>query len=455
MTIETVNPATGKMITAYTEMSEREVSKIIELTYNAYLKWREFDFSKRSICMKKLSDLLHQRKSKYAKLMAEEMGKPLSQGEAEIDKCATVCKHYEENAADYLKPRIIKTEMRKSYVAYQPIGIIFAIMPWNFPFWQVFRFAVPNIMAGNGALLKHAPISTGTALVIEELFLEAGFIQNLFRTLIISDDDASKVIANASVAAVTLTGSQRAGKIVGAEAAKALKKSVLELGGCDPYIILEDADLEKAAEACVASRMNNSGQVCIAAKRLIVVESVQKNLLNLLQEKIQKYKMGNPLEKDINFGPLARKDIRDKVHEQVQKSIQKGAELIIGGIIPSQDGFYYPPTILNKVKKNMPAYDEEIFGPVIAIITVKDEEEAIAVANDSDYGLGAAIFTKDIKRGEQIALEKIQVGTCAINTFVASDPRLPFGGIKGSGYGRELSAEGIRTFVNVKTINIK
>jgi len=454
MSIETINPATGKVIKTYTEMSDIEVNNIIDSTHAAFQTWREFDIAKRSTYMHNIANILRQRKHEYASLMAQEMGKPLKQGETEIDKCALVCDHYAEKTTEYLQPRMIPTEMQKSYVTYQPLGIIFAIMPWNFPFWQVFRFAAPTLMAGNAALLKHAPISTGTALAIESLFHESGFVDNLFRTLIISNDGASKVITHEKIAAVTLTGSTQAGKIVGAEAAKVLKKSVLELGGCDPYIILEDADLELTAEECTTSRMLNSGQSCIAAKRLIVVECIQDKFLELLKEKIKKYKIGNPLDDKINCGPLARKDIRDKVHEQVQKSIQKGAELITGGEVPHQDGFYYPPTILKDIKKGMPAYDDEIFGPVIAIIIANDEAEAINIANDTSYGLGAGIFTKNIERGERIA-EKIQAGSCAINTFVASDPRLPFGGIKNSGYGRELSAEGIHSFVNIKTITIK
>lgn len=455
MTIETINPATGKVIQSYPEMSHSEVNQVIDSTHTAYLSWLEFDFNQRSIYMRNIANLLRQRKNEYAILMAQEMGKPLSQGEGEIEKCAFVCDHYAENASAYLKPRTIPTDMQKSFVSYQPLGIIFAIMPWNFPFWQVFRFAAPTLMAGNGALLKHAPISTGTALAIEKLFIDAGFVENLFRSLIISTDEASNVISNSKVAAVTLTGSTQAGSIVGAQAAKALKKCVLELGGCDPYLILEDADLDLAAEACVTSRMSNSGQSCIAAKRLIVIESIQTTFLELLKEKLKKYKMGNPLDNQINFGPLARKDIRDNVHAQVQKSIEKGAELIIGGKIPSQEGFYYPPTILTNIKKGMPAYNEEIFGPIISLISAKDEDEAISIANDTGYGLGSGIFTKDVVRGEKIAVEKIQAGSCAINTLLASDPRLPFGGIKNSGYGRELSAEGIHSFVNIKTINIK
>jgi succinate-semialdehyde dehydrogenase/glutarate-semialdehyde dehydrogenase len=455
MAIETVNPATGETIHVFEEMSDHQVDDIINESHTAYLKWRDKDFNTRTLCMMKIAALLRQRKNEYAILMATEMGKPLTQGESEIEKCALVCEHYAEHAATYLQSRIINTEMSKSYITYQPLGVVFAIMPWNFPFWQVFRFAAPTLMAGNTALLKHAPISTGTALAIEKLFIDAGFPDNIFRSLIIAENNASKVINHPKVIAVTLTGSARAGKSVGAEAAKALKKSVLELGGSDPYLILEDADLEIAAEACVSSRMNNAGQVCIAAKRIIALQAIIQPLQTLITEKLKRYKMGNPLDSATTLGPLARKDIRDHVHEQVTKSVEKGASLITGGSIPSGNGFFYPATMLTNITPDMPAFEEEIFGPVISLISAKNEDEAIAMANDSLYGLGAAIFTRDIKKGEKIAVEKIEAGTCVINTFVASDPRLPFGGIKGSGYGRELSAEGIRSFMNIKTISIK
>ncbi len=455
MTIETINPATGKIIKIYDEMSDAEVNKIIDSTQSAFQTWREYDFSSRAIAMSQIAKNLRHRKDEYALLIAEEMGKPLKQGLAEIEKCALVCDHYAEKAAEYLNSRIIPTQMQKSYVTYQPLGIIFAIMPWNFPFWQVFRFAAPTLMAGNAAILKHAPISTGTALAIESLFQESGFIKNLFRVVILSNDRASTVIHHPKIAAVTLTGSTKAGSAVGAEAAKSLKKCVLELGGCDPYLIFEDADLELASNECLTSRMLNSGQSCIAAKRLIVIESIQNQFIDLLKSKIKKYTLGDPLDSNILCGPLARKDLRDKLHEQVQRSIHKGAQLITGGEIPPLEGFYYPPTILINIKKGMPAYDEELFGPVISIISAKNEEEAIKIANDTNYGLGSGIFTQDIQKAEKIAAEKIQAGSCSINTFVSSDPRLPFGGIKNSGYGRELSAEGIRSFVNVKTINVK
>lgn len=454
MTIQTVNPATGKLIKTYNEMTEDHVNTILDSAHTAFHTWRTFDFNKRGISMKKAATLLRDRKKEYAHLIAEEMGKPLKQGIAEIEKCAMVCDHYADHASEYLKSRPIPMSTQKSFVTYQPLGIIFGIMPWNFPFWQVFRFAAPTLMAGNAVILKHAPISTGTALAIEALFKEAGFIDNIFRTVIVSNEGATNIIRHHKIAAITLTGSTLAGSQVGAEAAKNLKKCVLELGGSDPYLILEDADLELAANACLTSRMLNSGQSCISAKRLIVIESVLNKFVDLLKEKIKNYKMGNPLDESINCGPLARKDLRDKVHQQVQTSIDLGAEVITGGEIPDLEGFFYPPTLLKNISKSMPAYSEEIFGPVVAIISAKNEEEAIQIANDTSYGLGSGIFTQDIKRGEKIAVEKIQAGSCVINTFLSSDPNLPFGGIKNSGYGRELSEEGIRSFVNVKTINI-
>jgi succinate-semialdehyde dehydrogenase/glutarate-semialdehyde dehydrogenase len=455
MTINTINPATGKLIQSYNEMSDTHVSQIIDECQKAFQTWRTVDFSTRAHGIKKIASLLRERKNDYAKLMTEEMGKPIKQAIAEIEKCALTCDHYADHAENYLKSRIIPTEMKKSYVTYQPLGIIFAIMPWNFPFWQIFRFAAPTLMAGNTALLKHAPISTGTAIAIENLFLESGITKNIFRTLIISEDQASNVIHHPAVSAVTLTGSPRAGKAVSAISGSQLKKTVLELGGSDPYLILEDADLELAANACVTSRMLNAGQSCIAAKRLIVIESIQNQFLDLVKKNLDKYKVGNPLDPETDCGPLARKDLRDKVHEQVSRCIELGAEVIMGGKIPADEGFYYIPTLLKNIKKGMPAYDEEIFGPVISIISAKNEEEAIAIANDTGYGLGAGIFSKDIARAEKIAVEKIQSGSCVINTFLSSNPSLPFGGIKNSGYGRELSAEGILSFVNVKTISIK
>lgn len=454
MSIQTINPATGETLKLYNKMSSQEMDKIIDDTYNDYLKWCGTSFAERGKLLRQAADLLGKNKTKYAKLMAQEMGKPIVAGEAEVEKCAWVCEYYADNAEELLKPRVVKTEMKKSYVTYRPAGIIFAIMPWNFPMWQVFRFCAPNLMAGHGCLLKHAPISTGTALEIESLFREAGFPKNIFRVLVIDTDKAPRVIANQKVAAVTLTGSERAGIAVGSKAGKSLKKIVLELGGSDPYVILEDADLELAVENCVASRLNNTGQVCIAAKRIIIVDAVYDKFKNLILKKIQDYKVGDPMNKNTDMGPMAREDLRAEVHKQVQESIQKGAKCETGGKLPEGKGFYYPPTVLTEVKPGMPAFDDEIFGPVITLIHAKNEAEAIELANNTKYGLAAAVFTQNLEHGEKIAREKIHAGSCAVNTYVKSDPRLPFGGIKLSGYGRELSVEGIKAFMNIKTISI-
>ncbi len=454
MDIQTIDPTENKLIANYSEMSEKEVINIIAASHQAYLSWRDISIEKRAIPLRKMAELLRGRQQELAKLITSEMGKPVTQSMAEIEKCAVLCLHYADNSAAYLQSHAIKTNWTKSFVTYEPLGLVFGIMPWNFPFWQVFRFAVPAMMAGNGALLKHAPISTGTALIIEKLFKDAGFPENLFRTLILSNEAAAKVMAHHHIAAVTFTGSVGAGRIIAAEAGKALKKTVLELGGCDGYVILEDADLDQAAEACVTSRMLNAGQSCIAAKRLIVDLKIEDQFIQLLRDKMKKFVMGNPLNEATTMGPLARKDLRDKVHTQVELCVAEGAALLEGGYIPELPGFYYPPTLLTNVTAGMPAYDEEIFGPVLAVITADDEEHAISIANQTNYGLGAAVFTKDLQRGEMIAAKKLQAGTCVVNTFVISDSRLPFGGIKNSGYGRELAQEGILSFVNIKTVNV-
>lgn len=448
----TINPATGQQLQTYEEMSSKEVSDIIEKAHDAYLDWRDTPFSDRIKCMKKVADILEKNKKDYATLMANEMGKPITAGITEIEKCIWLCDYYADNIEELLKPKEIKTDFKKTYVTYKPTGVIFAIMPWNYPIWQVFRFAVPNLLAGNAGLLKHAPISTGTALIIDEIFTEAGFPHDLFRSLIIDVEEASRVIAHPHVTGVTLTGSERAGRAVAAEAGKALKKVVLELGGSDPYVVLEDADLDKAAETIVTSRMNNTGQVCIAAKRVIPVASVHEALKDKILEKLKAYQPADPLNEKTVMGPMAREDLRDEVHRQVQDSVKSGAKLICGGELPDGKGFYYPPTVLDHVAKGMPAYDQEIFGPVITFIPAKNEDEAIEIAKDTSYGLGAAVFTKDLARGEDIAVNKLRAGTCVVNTLVKSDPRLPFGGIKNSGFGRELSSEGLHEFLNIKTI---
>lgn len=454
MTIQTINPATGKLIKSYEEMSPTIIDNTIKASRQAFLQWRDSTFAERAAAMLNAEKILLENKQEYGALITQEMGKPIKAAISEIEKCAWLCRYYAEHAEGYLAAHYVKTEMSKSYVLYQPLGVIFAIMPWNFPFWQVFRFAAPNLMAGNACLLKHAPTTTGCGLAVEKLLRQAGFPENLFQVMILATEQAEKVIADPFVAGVTLTGSVRAGTSVGAKAAGHLKKVVLELGGSDPYLVLADADLDLAAEECVRSRLNNSGQVCIAAKRMIVVDAVREAFTQKVLAKVKSYKMGDPMDESVALGPLARADLRDGVHSQVQECIARGAELVMGGEPVAGAGYYYPVTVLKNVKPGMPAYDGEVFGPVLAFLDAKDETEAIAIANNNVYGLGAVVFTQDLARGEKVA-QQLEAGTCCVNVRVSSDPRLPFGGIKSSGFGRELAGEGIREFTNIKTICVK
>lgn len=453
--LQSINPANLQILKTYQPMQISEVNKIIDLTNNAFLDWRETSFSNRSKLMLKASDVLRKRKEHYSRLMTLEMGKPIVQSNAEVEKCAWVCEYYAENAEKFLNDELVETDASKSFVSFQPLGIVLAVMPWNFPFWQVFRFAAPGLMAGNAGILKHASNVSGCALAIEDVFREAGFPENLFRTILVPSIQMETVIKNEKIKAVTLTGSVPAGKSVAKTAGSVLKKTVMELGGSDPYLILKDADLEIAADTCSTARLINGGQSCIAAKRFIVVEEVFNEFKKLFVEKMKSKKMGDPFDGTNHIGPQASVSLRNELHQQVEKSIELGAELLLGGKIPEIKGAYYPPTVLSNVKKGMPAYDEELFGPVAAIIKAKDESDAIYIANDTIFGLGAAVFTGDVSRGEKVAKEKLQAGCCFVNDFVKSDPRLPFGGIKESGYGRELSAFGIREFVNIKSVYIK
>ena len=453
--LTSINPANNKLIRSYDEMTNEESEKIILLADIAFNSWRETSFERRSELMKNAAKVLRKNSEEYSALMTIEMGKPIVQSRAEVEKCALVCEYYANNAEKFLADEIINTEATKSFVSYQPLGVILAVMPWNFPFWQVFRFAAPNLMAGNAGLLKHASNVSGCALAIEDVFRKAGFPENLFRTLLVTSKNVKGIISNEKVQAITLTGSVPAGKSVASLAGSLIKKTVLELGGSDPYVVLEDADLEKAAMSCVTSRLINGGQSCIAAKRFIIVESVYDEFEKLYLKIMSKKKMGDPSDEKNDVGPQASIQLRDELHDQVLRSVKQGAKLILGGYIPEMDGAYYPPTILSNVKPGMAAFDEELFGPVAALIKAKDEDEAIELANKSIFGLGAAVFTKDLKRGERIAKEKLNAGCCFVNDFVKSDPRLPFGGIKESGYGRELSPFGIKEFVNIKTVYIK
>jgi len=453
--INVINPVNGKIINSYQEHSDKQILEIVAKAESTYNSWKLELVDKRAELLRKAANFLQNHRDKYAQLMAEEMGKPITEGRSEIDKCAWVCNYYAKHAKAQLQPKIVETDASESYISFQPLGAILAVMPWNFPFWQVFRFAAPNLMAGNVVLLKHASNVPGSALAIEKIFLEAGFPEGCFSTLLIGSKKVNKIIENPIVKGVTLTGSTPAGKAVASKAGEMLKKTVMELGGNDPYIVLADADLKQTVQSCAASRLINAGQTCIAAKRFIVVKEVLDEFESLLQKEMQKATMGNPLNEATTIGPLARQDLRAELHQQVAESLKKGASLLLGGTIPGGPGAFYPPTILTNVKPGMPAFDDELFGPVAAIIPTESESEAIKLANNSKFGLGAAVFTKDTARGKQIAENELEAGNCFVNAFVKSDPRLPFGGIKESGYGRELSIFGIREFVNIKTIYIK
>ncbi|MDD4857654.1 MAG: NAD-dependent succinate-semialdehyde dehydrogenase [Candidatus Krumholzibacteria bacterium] len=454
MTLKSINPATGEMMGTYEEIAPEEAARAIVRCDAAFAAWRETSFSERGALMKGAASVLRNRREEYATLMALEMGKPVRQGRAEIEKCAWVCDYYAERAGSFLESEIVATDARKSFISYRPLGVILAVMPWNFPFWQVFRFAAPALMAGNAALLKHASNVCGCALAIEDVFAKAGFPAGLFKTLLAPSGSVEAFIAHPAVKAVTLTGSTPAGRAVASAAGRMLKKTVLELGGSDPYVIMEDADVEKAAAVCAESRLVNSGQSCIAAKRFIVTAPRERQFTEIFVQKMLAARVGDPLDGATDVGPLARLDLREELHRQVMESVASGAGCLTGGRISEGAGAYYPPTVLRGVEKGMSAYDEELFGPVAAIITVMDEEEAIRTANDTSFGLGAALFTKDLERAERIAASRIEAGSCFVNSFVKSDPRLPFGGIKDSGYGRELSYFGIREFVNIKTVYV-
>ena len=436
--LQSINPKKNVMFAQYEVHTEQEIADKIEYTNETYKRWKDVSISERKELLLNLANILRERKFEFAELINSEMGKLISEGKAEIEKCALACEYYAENSEDFLADKIIETNAKKSFVTYQPIGAVLAIMPWNFPFWQVIRFAAPNLMAGNVGVLKHASNVSGCALAIEQVFEQAGFPKGCFTTLLVEGKNTAKVIENEHVKAVTLTGSTPAGKAVAAKAGECLKKTVLELGGSDPYVVLSDADVDLAAEVCAKSRLINAGQSCVAAKRFIVASEV-------IEEFIEKFKEHMEVAE---IAPMARVDLRDELHEQVEKSVAAGAELLIGG--EKGEGAYYPPTILANVKPGMVAFDEELFGPVATIIEAKSEDEAFELANKTVFGLGSAIFSKDEKRAEELAKTKIDAGACFVNSMVVSDPRLPFGGVKESGYGRELGLEALREFVNIK-----
>ena len=404
--------------------------------------------------MKNAAQILRDKKEHYGKILTLEMGKTITQAVAEVEKCAWVCDYYADNAEKILAEEFVETDASQSYVRFDPIGVVLAVMPWNFPFWQVFRFAAPALMAGNVGILKHASNVPMSALAIEEIFTNAGFPESTFKTLLIGSSTVKDVIDNPKVKATTLTGSEPAGMQVAQMCGAKLKKTVMELGGSDPFIVLADADVDAAVKTAVSARLINNGQSCIAAKRFVVLNEIYDEFEKKFVETMNKIKIGDPMNKETELGPIAREDLLNELDEQVKQSVEKGAVILCGGKKLKGEGFYYAPTILANLKKGMPAYDDEIFGPVASLIKANDEEEAIAIANDSEFGLGASLWTRDLNKAKVLA-SKIESGSVFVNGMVKSDPRLPFGGIKNSGYGRELSHYGIKEFVNIKTVWIK
>ena len=454
MAIQSINPATGKTEKTFNEHSSNQVMIMIEDVNCAFREWRKTDFAFRAGLMKKAAQILREQKEHYGKILTLEMGKPITQAIAEVEKCALVCEYYADNAEKILKEEIVQTDASESYVRFDPLGIILAIMPWNFPFWQVFRVAAPALIAGNVCLLKHASNVPMSALSIEEIFTNAGFPKNSFKTLLVGSSIVKEIIDNPHVKAVTLTGSEPAGKQVASMSGSKLKKTVLELGGSDPFIVLEDANIDEAVRTAVTARIINNGQSCIAAKRFIVVKEIYAEFEKKFVDAMKKVKIGDPMKKETELGPIAREDLLNELDAQVKQSVEKGAVVLCGGKRINHEGFFYEPTILGNLTKGMPAYEDEIFGPVASLIKAKDEKDAIRIANDSQFGLGASLWTSNISKAKIIA-GKIESGSVFINGMVKSDPRLPFGGIKNSGYGRELSHYGIKEFVNIKTVWIK
>jgi succinate-semialdehyde dehydrogenase/glutarate-semialdehyde dehydrogenase len=453
MTFQSINPATEQMIAEYPLHTPRQVEKKLRRAASAFDGWKKTSFSERTPYMKSAAGLLRSRQGELAKLMTREMGKPIVQAEQEIDKCADACDYFAEQAEAMLNEQRIATDAAQSYVRYEPLGAVLAIMPWNFPFWQVIRFAAPNLMAGNVGVLKHSPNVCGCALAIEQIFRDAGFPEGVFTTLLVDVPVVQGIIEHSAIVAVTLTGSGRAGRAVAQQAGAALKKTVLELGGSDAFVVLADADISAVAKAAAAARCINSGQSCIAAKRFIVEEKVADEFEAAFSLAMTELKVGDPLQRETNIGPLARKDLAEHLADQVTRSVNAGARVVVGGHQPDQ-GYYYPPAVLADVRPGMAVFDEETFGPVAAVIRAADEHDLLWLANLSQYGLGASIWTHDIDRAQRLAA-RLEAGSIFVNAPVKSDPRLPFGGIKTSGYGRELSLQGIREFLNIKTVWVK
>jgi succinate-semialdehyde dehydrogenase / glutarate-semialdehyde dehydrogenase len=449
--MDVINPATGEKLRSHDEHGPAEVERRLAAAEEAFAAWRDTSFAERSTRMRRAAEVLRERRGECARLMTEEMGKPIAASEGEVDKCAWVCDYYAEHAAAFLAEEPAATDAAASFVRFDPLGPVLAVMPWNFPFWQVFRFAAPALMAGNVGLLKHASNVPGCALAIEEIFREAGFPTGTFASLLVPGGAVASLIAHPTVRAVTLTGSEAAGEAVGAAAGRQLKKCVLELGGSDPFVVLADADPAAVARTAATARTVNSGQSCIAAKRFIVEEPVAAPFEEALTAAMAALRVGDPMDRETDVGPLARKDLVDDLDDQVRRSLAAGATLATGGRRLPRPGFFYAPTVLTGVKSGMAAFDEETFGPVAAVTRARDADHAVELANRSPYGLGASLWTGDAARGRELAA-RIEAGCVFVNAIVKSDPRLPFGGVKRSGYGRELARFGIREFVNVKTV---
>lgn len=452
--MRSINPATGEQIAEHPELKERDVEAKLSIAASTFPNYCRTTFTKRAEWMRRAAMLLRMRKTNYAETMTREMGKTISAAESEVEKCAWVCEFYADQAEFFLSDQVIDTDAARSFVAFQPLGVVLAVMPWNFPFWQVFRFAAPALMAGNVALLKHASNVPMSALAIEEVFLHAGFPEGVFQTLLVKSPAVEKIISDSRVAAVTLTGSEEAGRNVGETAGRNLKKVVLELGGSDPFIIMPSADIEVAVNTAVTARTINNGQSCIAAKRFIVHTEVFDRVEQQLTQGLAGLKIGDPMDRSVEIGPLAKPEFVEELHKQVTASVAAGARLVVGGKKIEGRGYFYTPTLLSNVKPGMAVFDEETFGPVAALVRVADIDEAIAAANNSRFGLGASAWTADEEEQERF-IRELEVGSVFINDMVKSDPRLPFGGIKASGMGRELGEFGIREFVNVKTVVVK
>ena len=453
--LQTTNPATGEPGKSYDPHSIADAHAAARAATAAFLDWRRTDFSSRSAIIHKAASILRARRDEFARLMTEEMGKTLDDGSAEVEKCAFHCDWFADHAGGYLADQPADIGGGEAFVTFNPIGILLAVMPWNFPFWQVFRAAAPALMAGNGMLLKHASNVPGCALAIEDVLHQAGVPKDLFRTLLLPSSDVEALIKDDNIAAVTLTGSVAAGRSVATAAGSVLKKCVLELGGSDAYLVLEDADIPAAAQVAATARMVNGGQSCIAGKRFIVLRPIIRQFEQALVEAMRGYPMGDPTQPGTKLGPMVSVHARDEIHKQVEDSIANGARLLLGGEVPDRPGAWYPATVLSDVRPGQPAHDEEVFGPIAAIIAAEDEADAIRIANDSEFGLGSGVLTSDIDRGRRIAAQELEAGMSFVNENVRSDPRTPFGGVKHSGYGRECSAFGIREFVNIKTVHVK